>query len=68
MWKFVTALLGSILVVTPTMASSAERAPAPLDASEQIAWNPWVPIAVGLIAAALIICQVFENDDDPASP
>ena len=68
--NLLSILAGVSLVVAPVAASAAERLPAPVTQSEDIAENPWIPIVVGLIAAAVIIWVVLDDEDQdfPESP
>lgn len=54
-------------MATAPMAVQAEvRQAAPVESSEAIAGNPWIPWLVALAAALAIILVI--SDDDPASP
>jgi hypothetical protein len=63
-------MLASVAAVTlmaaPAAAQAAPRTPAPVE-GEQLTGNPWIPFAVGLIVAVIILLVVFD-DDEAQSP
>ncbi|MEO6152374.1 MAG: hypothetical protein ABIP24_04410 [Croceibacterium sp.] len=61
-----TTPAAAILAIAPIAAHAEVRTAAHVDASEQIAANPWIPWLVALAAALAIILVI--SDDNPSSP
>ena len=59
---------GAMLLSSVGASAQTTRTPSPIDDQEQIAGNPWVPWAVGLIAALVILFVVLDDEGDPQSP
>ena len=65
---FAIAAGGAMLLSSVAASAQSARTPSPIDDQEQIAGNPWVPWAVALIAALVILFVVIDDEGDAESP
>jgi formate hydrogenlyase subunit 4 len=65
---FAIVAVGAMLLSSVAASAQSTRTASPIDDQEQIAGNPWVPWAVGLIAALIILFVVLDDEGDPQSP
>jgi hypothetical protein len=66
MRSLLASLSAAALVATPIAAQAAPRQATPVE-GEEIAGNPWIPIAV-LVAVLAAILIVASDDNGPTSP
>jgi hypothetical protein len=65
-FAFVAA--GAMLIPSAASAADLSRNSTPIGDQEEIAGNPWVPWAVALIAAIVILLVITDGDGEPQSP
>jgi len=64
--KTLASVAALTLVASPVAAQAAPREASPVE-GEEIAGNPWIPIAVGVIVLAIILIIALD-DETPDSP
>ena len=68
MRKFFAPLIAASLISAPVAAMPAERVGAPIEGSEGLAGNPWLPWVAGLIVVGVIIFLIVDDGkNDPVS-
>jgi hypothetical protein len=65
--KSLASIAAISLVVSPVAAQAAPREATPVE-GDQLAGNPWIPIAVAFAVLAIILFVALDDSDEPDSP